>query len=82
MDQLRQVIDVVGHRVVAGRRPGGVTVSPQVRSDHMKIFAHIGGDPVPVPAVIAPAMQQDQRRRVGIAPVHVVQPQSLGKIYP
>ncbi len=77
MDQLRQIIDVVRHGVAAGRRPGGITVAAQVRCDHVVVPPQIAGDPVPVAAMIASAMQQDQRRRIGVAPVDVVQTHSL-----
>ena len=78
--QLRQVIDVVGHGVVTCRGPGGIAVPAQIGRNDVVVSAQIGGDPVPIAAVIAPAMQQDERRRVRIAPVHVVQSQTLGEI--
>ena len=36
--------------------------------------------PVPVAAMVAPAVDQQQRRRGRVAPVHVVQPQPLREI--
>ena len=80
MDELGQVVDVARHRVVAGRRPGGIAMPAQVGGDDVVFVAQCGGHPVPVAAVVAPAMQQQQRRRGRVAPVHVVQPQPLREI--
>jgi hypothetical protein len=53
-------------------------VAAQVGGDDVVVAAQVLGHPVPVAAVVAPAVHQDQRRRAGIAPVDVVQPQALG----
>ena len=54
-------------------------MAPQIGADHVVTVAEGGGDPVPVTAMIAPAMQQDQRRRVGVAPIDVMHAQALGE---
>ena len=38
--------------------------------------------PIPIPAMIAPAMDQQQRRSVRIAPIDVVKAQTLGNVVP
>jgi hypothetical protein len=77
VDELGEVVDEGAHRIVAAGRPGAVAMAAQVRGDDVVVGAQLGGDPVPVAAVVAAAVHQDQRRRVRIAPVDVVQPQPL-----
>ena len=78
--QLGDVVYVVDHRVVRAYHPLRVAVAAQVRSDHVIAVAQFAGDPVPVAAVVPRTMHEDQERRVGIPPVHVVQTQALRKI--
>ena len=77
--ELRQVVDVAGHRVAAVRRPLAVAVPPQVGGDDVPVVPERLRRPVPVPAVVPPAVDQEQRRLVGIAPVHVVQAAGAGR---
>ena len=80
VDELREVVDEFRHAVIAVRWPFAVAVAAQVRGDHVPVLAQCGGHPVPGAAVIPAAMQQQQRRRAFIAPVDVVQAQSLREI--
>ena len=82
MNQLRQVVDIAAHGVVAVGRPLAVAMAAQVRRDDVPVIAEAFGHPVPVPAVIPPPVHQQQRRRVRIAPVDVMQPEALGEIGP
>jgi len=80
VNQLRDVIDIV-HVVVAGAHsPLAVAVAPQIRSDDVIVVAKRLSDPVPIPAVIASAMDHQHRRRVLVGPVHIVEPEPLRKI--
>jgi len=80
VNQLRDVIDVV-HVVVAGAHcPLAVAVAAQVRRDDVVVVAKGLSDPVPIPAVIAPAMHHQHRWRVLVGPVHIVEPEPLREI--
>src|SRR6185312_17359635 len=57
MDQLREVIEVIRHCVMARGGPGGIAVAAQVRGDDVIVVAQGRGDPVPVAAMVPPAMQ-------------------------
>src|SRR6266542_2432040 len=81
VDELGEVVDIAGHRVAPIRRPLAVAMAPQVGRDHVPVVPERGRGPVPVPAVITPAVDQEQRRLAGIAPVHAVQPQPLGEVH-
>ena len=52
-------------------------MTAKVGSDQMKMVAQLERDPVPVAAVVASAVHQDRHRLVGVAPVDVVQLESL-----
>ena len=52
-------------------------MAADVGGDDVIVAAQILGHPVPVAAVVAPAVQQDQRRGLGVAPVGVVQAKAL-----
>ena len=80
VDELGEVVDVAGHRVAAVGRPLAVAVAAQVGRDDVPVVPQRRRRPVPVPAVVAPAVEQEQRRLVRIAPVHVVQPEALGEV--
>ena len=47
MDELREVVDVVRHRVVAGRRPRGIAVAAQVGGDDVVLVAQRWRRPSP-----------------------------------
>ena len=49
----------------------------QVWREHMEIRLQRACDEIPTAAVIAPAVHQQQQRRIRVAPVRVVQPQTL-----
>src|ERR1051326_213627 len=82
VDQLREVIDVVRGSVMPGIGPLRVAVTAEVRGDDVIFVPQRGRDPVPVAAMVPPAMDEQQRWGVRVAPVDVVQPQTLRKIHP
>lgn len=82
MDELGEVVDVAGHGVAAVGRPLAVPVAAQIGRDDVPVMAQRLGDPIPVPAMVPAAMKEEQRRRAGVAPIHVVQAQPLGEIDP
>src|SRR5262249_16444524 len=82
MDELGEIVDVARHVVIAVGRPLAVAVTAQVGRDDVPLVPQPRGDPIPVAAMIAPAVEQDQRRRPRIAPVDVMQAQTLGEIDP
>ena len=77
VDQLGQIINEGRHGIVAAGGIGAVAVAADVGGDDVIVAAQILGHPVPVAAVVAPTVQQDQRRGIGVSPVGVVQPQAL-----
>ena len=52
-------------------------MTAQVRREHMKVRLQRAGEAVPAAAMIAPAVDQNDGRRILVAPVRVVQPQAL-----
>ena len=72
MDQLRQIVNKCGHFVIAIGRPRAVAMAPQIRGNDMPVMTQFFGYPIPATRVIAAAMDQEQRRRVGITPVDIV----------
>src|SRR5207247_451923 len=68
---------VVDHRVGAAYRPGGVAVPAEIGGDEVEVAAQVGRHPVPAPAVVAPAVQEEEGRLVRVAPVDVVELQAL-----
>ena len=80
MDQLREVVDIGGDRIAAVGRPLAVAVTAQIGRQDVPVVAQRLRHPVPVAAMVAPAMHQQQRRRAGIAPIDVMQPQPLREI--
>ena len=79
MDQLGEIVDVGGDLIVASR-PLAVAVTAQIGGDDMLVVLQAGSDPVPIAAMIASAMQQQQRGRIGISPIDVMQSQTLREI--
>jgi hypothetical protein len=77
MDELREIVDVADHIVGAGARPCAVAVAAQIRRDHVPASTQALRHPIPVAAMVAPAVQQDERRRGAVAPVDVVEAQAL-----
>src|SRR5207247_7407304 len=67
-----QVEHVVDHRVGAAYRPGGVAVPAEIGGDEVEVAAQVGRHPVPAPAVVAPAVQEEEGPLVRVAPVDVV----------
>src|SRR3546814_5280975 len=45
--------------------------------DDMKVRSQFSRDPVPVTAMVTTAMEQDERRSLGVAPVNIMQLQPL-----
>src|SRR3546814_1943819 len=62
VDELRDVADIVRHRIDAALDPFGIAVSAQVGGDDVPVVAQPLRHPVPVAAMIAPAVNQQQRR--------------------
>ena len=82
MDQLGQVVDIGGGRVIAVGRPLAVAVAAQIGGEDVPVMAQRLRQPIPVAAMVAPAMDEEERRRAGVAPVDIVQPQPLREIDP
>ena len=65
--ELGEVVDVIDHRVARAVHPLRVAVTAQVGRDHVVAIAQRQGDPVPGAAMVASAVDEDQRRRGGVA---------------
>ena len=78
--ELRDVGDVVDHRVVATEHPLGITVATQVRSDDVVVAAQVLRYPVPVAAVVAAAVDEQQGRGSFVSPIGVMQAQPLREV--
>src|ERR1700722_2396188 len=78
VQQLAEVEYVIGYRVRAADRPIGIAMTAQVRRHDMKMLAQVERDEIPTARVITAAVQQDSKRLVVIAPVHVMELQALG----
>ncbi len=72
MDDLREVIDIGCHRVVAIRGPGAIAVTAQIRGHHVPVGAQAVRHPIPASAMISAAVQEQQRRGLRISPIDVV----------
>ena len=79
MDQLREIVDVAIHRIVAVRRPLAIAVAAQVGRNDVPVGAQGLSHGVPVAAMVATAMHEQQRRRVRVTPLHEVQALALGE---
>src|SRR3972149_1343405 len=66
--------------IVTGARPLAVSVPPKIGGDDVPLLTQRRGDPVPVATMVAAAVDEEQGRPSGIAPVHVVEPQPLGEV--
>ena len=77
VNQLGKVIDEGVGFIIAVRRPGAIAVAAQIGGNDVPIFCQLFSHPIPAAAVIAPAVLEDQRRRVAIAPIDIVQAQAL-----
>src|SRR5580700_683108 len=80
MDQLRQVVDIGGRRIVAVGGPLAVAMAAQIGRQDVPVLAQRGSHPVPIAAMVAPAMDEQKRRRARVAPVDVMQPEPLREI--
>ena len=80
MDQLREVVHVLAHAIARTRRPLRVAVAAQIDGDDVVVGPQALRDPVPVVCVVAVAVDEQQRRRFGVAPVEVVQAQALREV--
>src|SRR3546814_3864439 len=79
VDELRDVADIVRHRIDAALDPFGIAMSAQVGGDDVPVVAQPLRHPVPVAAMIAPAVNQQQRRLVR-SEEHTSELQSLMRI--
>ncbi len=77
VDKLGEIINESVHRIIAFRRPFAVSMPAKIRANHMPIVAQLFGHPIPIPAVISTPVLQNQRRRVGIAPIDIIKAQTL-----
>src|SRR5204863_6359834 len=82
VDQLSEIVDIGGGRIIAVRRPLAVAVAAQIGRQHMPIPAQGARDPIPIAAVVATTVDQQQGRRGGVTPIHIMQPQPLREIDP
>lgn len=57
-----------------------MSLDAQIGRDHMEVRLQRAGDGIPAPAMIAAAMDQDERRSVLVAPIGIVQPQAMGLV--
>ena len=55
-------------------------MTPEIRGDHVVVASQVPGDPVPAAGVVPAAVDQKQRRRGLIAPIHVVELEALGDV--
>lgn len=77
MDQPGKIVDVVRQAIAAPFGPVGIAVPAQVWRNDMEVRLQRLRDRIPVAAVVEPAMNKDQRRCGFVAPVGIVQPQTL-----
>src|SRR5205823_1167564 len=68
--------------IIAVGRPLAVAMAAQVRRQDMPVLAQRIGNPVPVAAVVAPTMDEEQRRPCRIAPIDIMQAKPLREIDP
>ena len=73
MHKLGEIVNKGRHFVVAVGLPLAVPMASQVGCYDVPILAQFLRCPVPAAAMITPAMDQEQRRRVGVAPIHMMQ---------
>src|SRR3546814_7988349 len=69
MDELREVIDEAVHVILPIGRPGAVAMAAQVGRDDMIAVRQSFGDPVPASAMVATAVDEQQRRRRLVPPI-------------
>ena len=72
MDQLGEIINISRDCVIAVGRPLAVAVTAQIRRQNMPVMPQCIGDPIPVAAVVAPAMDEEKRRRLRIPPINIM----------
>src|SRR5262245_24607155 len=77
MDELVEIVDVFGHRVAAVGGPLTVAVAAKIGRDDVPVVAQRLCGPVPVATVIAPTVKEQQRWLRRVAPVDVMQAQTL-----
>ena len=78
--ELGDVVDVVDQGVAGPDHPLGVTVAPKIRRDDVVFAAQRLRDPVPVAAVVAPSVNEQQWGRVLVSPGDVVKPEALREV--
>src|SRR5258708_8145839 len=76
IDQKREIVDKIMDGIIAAIAPFAVAMARKIGSDDMEAIAERARDPVPGTAMIATAMEQDQRRRAVVPPVRVMKLQS------
>jgi len=77
VDQLGEVIDEAIDRVIAVGRPGAVAMAAQIGRDDVVMVAQPFGDPVPVAAMVAAAVDEQQGRCARIAPIDIMELEPL-----
>src|SRR5215471_12628122 len=74
MNELREVVDIARHAVVAVLRPLAIAMPTQIRRDDVPAIAQSPRYPVPIARMIAAAMDQDERGRIRVSPIEIMQP--------
>jgi hypothetical protein len=77
IDQVGEIQQQRGHGVIGIGRPGAVAMAAQIRGDHVPVGGQFARDPVHRMGMVEAAVLQDQRRRIRVAPVEIVQAQGL-----
>jgi hypothetical protein len=77
LHQLGHVEDELRLAVHASDRPGAVAVTAKIRGDDVVVTTQVAGHPVPAAGVVPTAVDQEQRGRTLVSPVHVVEPEPL-----
>jgi len=77
VQELCDVVDVVGQHVGAALDPLRIAVASQIGRDHVVVGSERFRHPVPTPAVVPAPVHEEQGRRAPIAPIDVVQAKAL-----
>lgn len=77
VDELRQVVDIGSHAVLAVRGPLAVAMAAQVGRNDVPVPMQLRDQRIPVATVIATAVQEYQRWLARIAPNDIMQAQPL-----
>ena len=80
MDELRNVIDIIVHLVGAAQHPVAVAMAAKIGRDDVVVAAQCLRRPVPVTAMVAPAMDHQHGGCVVIPPIDIVEAQPLREV--